>query len=84
MISLLMNLGMLLVTAASIPSMLAVLKTRDNLKGFSVMGVVVNAIANVCFGLAQAMLGIWLSAALNLVVLAYTLVLLFYVWRCRK
>lgn len=84
MISALMNIGMLLITAASIPSMLAVLKTRSDLKGFSIMGLVVNIVANICFGAAQMMLGIWLSAVLNMVVLVYTLVVLFYVWRCRK
>ena len=84
MIAELMNFGMLLITAASIPSMIEVLKTRNELRGFSVTGIMVGIVANVCFGIAQVMLGIWLSAFLNLVVIAYNLVLLFYVWRCRK
>jgi len=82
MISLLMNLGTFLATVAAAPKMVAVLRNRNRLKGFSVSGILMKMAAIFSFTAAQAMLGIWLSCAFNLALLAYNAVKLYYVLKC--
>ena len=79
-----MNTGTLLSTAASVPKMVAVLRNRDRLAGFSVSGIIMKMAAILAFTASQAILGIWLSVAFNMLLLAYNAVKLYYVWKCRS
>jgi len=83
-LSLLMNAGTFLSTAAAAPSMIAVLKNRNRLKGFSLSGTLMRIAAISCFTVGQAILRIWPSVILDILLVIYNLIVLFYVWRCRN
>ena len=82
MLEILMNVGTLLTTVASVPSVLEALRNRDDLKGISASGLALRTVAVVCFTGGQAILRIWLSVFFNLCIIAANMVILFYVLRC--
>ena len=84
MLSILMNVGTLLTAVAALLSMIAILKNRNKLKGFSVWATILRLIAISCFTGGQIILKVWLSAILDVLLIVYNLVVLYYVWRCRR
>jgi len=81
---LMMDVGTWILCFAAIPQLKSVLKNRNDLKGFSLLGLLALFLGLSSITISFILMGMWVSVAAQVLPLVLWTTALYYVWRGKK